>query len=367
VRNPYMTKWANVLVHYSLEVKPGQCVAIEAMPVAEPLIRALHAEIVKAGGYPELIVTFPGLREQYLKLASDDQLDAASPMRRMVLEEFDARIAILSDENSRELSHVDPVRQARLQKAWRPAFERFLQRSGAGQVNWVVTLFPTHGAAQDADMSLDDLMDLVTRSSFLDSPDPVQAWRERSARQQRLVDYLSDKRELHVLAEDTDFRVSVQGRAFVNCDGKKNFPDGEVFTSPIEDSATGTVYFTIPAVHGGRRVQGIRLRFEHGKVVEASAESNEAYLHQMLNVDAGARFLGEFAFGTNDSITHATGQTLFDEKMGGTIHMALGASYPETGGTNTSALHWDLVCDLRHGGTVDVDGVPFMQKGQFQV
>jgi aminopeptidase len=362
-----LEKWADVIVGYALELRPRQVVAIHAAPVAAPLVRAVFGRVLSAGAHPIVDISLPELAEDYLSLANDDQLDYVSPVHQMMLEQFDARVAILSSENTRTLSHVDPAKQARVTAAGRPAFRRFMERSAAGEAAWVVTLFPTNAYAQDAGMSLSAFTRFVKRSMLLDSANPVEMWKGVSARQQRLVDYLGDKDRIHVLGEGTDLWLSVKGRVWINADGRRNLPDGEVFTGPVEESVQGHITFSVPSVRAGRTVEGAWLRFEDGVVVEAQARAGDAYLQEMLNVDAGARRVGEFAFGLNAGITAPTGSTLFDEKIGGTIHLALGSSYPETLGVNTSGLHWDFVCDLRKNGSVEVDGVTLLKGGQLAI
>jgi aminopeptidase len=242
---------------------------------------------------------------------------------------------------------------------------RTLDRAAAGELAWCSTLFPTPAFAQDAEMSLDEYEDFVFQACHVTDPDPVAVWRRFADRQARLVDRLSDKREVRLVGPDTDLVVSVAGRTWINCDGKNNFPDGEVFTGPVETATHGHVRFSYPAVLGGREVSDVRLWFENGRVVRATAAKNNDFLQTSLNVDDGARILGEFAIGTNYGVTRFTKNILFDEKIGGTVHMALGTAYPESGGQNRSALHWDMVCDLRQGGEVWVDGELLSKNGQF--
>ena len=243
---------------------------------------------------------------------------------------------------------------------------RFLERAGKGELRWVTTQFPCQAAAQDAQMSLAAYEQFVFTAGKLDSDDPAAAWRKISAEQQRLVDELNEAKEIRFTTpQGTDLTLGVEGRTWVNCDGKANFPDGEVFTGPLEDATQGVVCYSFPAVHGGREVDGIRLEFKEGRVVDAAAARGEEFLLAMLDQDGGARTLGEIALGTNYSVRQYTRNTLFDEKIGGTFHAALGAAYPETGGTNQSGLHWDMVCDLREGGEVYVDGRLISRDGRF--
>src|SRR5205085_10215152 len=221
-------------------------------------------------------------------------------------------------------------------------------------------------SAQDAEMSLAEYEDFVFRAGLLDRADPVAEWKRISERQQRLVDYLNGKRDYHVVAASgTDVRLSVAGHRWINCDGHENFPDGEVFTGPVIDSVNGTIRFSFPAVHHGREVQDVRLTFRDGKVIDASASKGENFLISMLGTDARSRYLGECAIGTNYSIRNYTRNTLFDEKIGGTVHFALGAGYPETVNDNQSGLHWDMVVDLRSGGYIEIDGVKINVDGRF--
>jgi len=242
-----------------------------------------------------------------------------------------------------------------------------MKRSAENSLRWCGTLFPTNAYAQDAEMSLSDFEEFVYQACFLNDEDPVARWLELSRQQQRLIDWLKAKRTVHIVGQDTDLTLSVADRVFINSDGKRNFPSGEFFTGPVENSANGSIRFSFPASYNGRSVEDVRLRFENGVVVQATAAHGQDYLEKMLDMDEGARRLGEFAFGTNSNVDRFTKNILFDEKIGGTIHLALGASYPETGGVNQSSLHWDMVCDLRTGGEVRIDGEPFCRDGKFLV
>jgi aminopeptidase len=300
-----------------------------------------------------------------LKVGSDEQLGYLSPLALQEIETIDATLTIWADTNTKSLSGVEPRKAALAQQARRPLLARFLERSAAGDLNWCGTLFPTSAHAQDAEMSLTEYEDFVYGAGLLHEPDPVAAWQAVRDRQARVVELLSSKRVLRIVAPGTDLTLSVAGRTWINADGTKNFPDGEVFTGPVEESAEGHITFSFPAVHLGREVEGIHLVFERGKVVTATATKGQELLTSLLDMDAGARYLGEFAFGTNPGIQRYTRNTLFDEKIGGTIHLALGASYPDTGGVNQSGLHWDIVCDLRQGGRVYADGALIYQDGAF--
>ncbi len=357
-------RWAATLVGYCLDVQPGEVVSIGATPLAEPLIREVYREVLRAGGHPLPVITLPGLQNVLLEEGNDDQITWHSPVAAAATHEADKRLNIASSPNPLALAGIDPHKQA---LANTPPQMNQKQRKASKVKTWCGTLYPTAGYAQLAGMALDDFEEFVFAACFLNSNDPAARWRELGAQQQRYVDWLRDKHTVHVVAEDVDLRLSIAGRTFINSDGKRNFPSGEFFTGPVEDSVEGHIRFDLPSSRDGRIVRDVRLRFAGGRVVEASAGEGEAYFLTMLDLDAGARRLGEFAFGNNFGITRGIINTLYDEKIGGTIHMALGQSYPETGGTNQSAIHWDFIRDLRQGGEVYVDDILFMRDGKFVV
>jgi aminopeptidase len=279
---------------------------------------------------------------------------------------IDCSIGIWGDENTKALSNVNPKRMSIMQGARKPIMEVFFKRAAEGSLHWTGTQFPCQAAAQDAEMSLSEYEDFVFNAGLLNEPDPVASWQRISQRQQKLVDFLDGKSDYHVFAANgTDVRMSLAGKKWINCDGHENFPDGEVFTGPVLNSVNGTIHFSFPAVHHGREVHDVMLKFKDGKVVDASASKGEDFLISMLDMDGGSRFLGECAIGTNFQIKHYTKNTLFDEKIGGTVHFALGAGYPETGNSNQSGLHWDMVVDLRNGGFIEIDGTKINIDGKF--
>ena len=322
-------------------------------PQAAPLLRALHRAVIARGAWaPGLRIAIPGVAEDFYKLASDELLDAFPPQELAEMERIDAYLRIDAPENTRALADVDPAVLTRAARARSP-----IQEARMGK-RWCGTLWPTPALAQEAGMSDDDYAAFVERALFLDRPDPVAAWRELSDRQAKLVERLSEAREIRIEADGTDLRLRVDGRTWINSDGRRNMPSGEVFTGPLEDSANGTIRFTIPSSPRGVLVEDVTVTFENGKVVSATAARGQDYLDAALATDPGALFLGELGIGTNAGIDRATGSILLDEKMAGTVHLALGRSYPETGGRNVSALHWDLICDLRAGGRLTADGDP---------
>jgi len=367
VRDPRAERLAKILVGYSTEVKEGEVVAIDGESAAEPLLRAVYEEVLRAGANPILNVGLPGQSASYFKHASDAQLDWVSPVSEWLVENTDVRIAVGASDNTRELSAVPPARQSRRQKAMGELMARSMERSASGDFRWCYTLYPTNAYAAEAEMSLVDYEDFYFGACLADDEDPLTAWKRASVETTRLAQWIEGREEVHVVAPGTDITLGIAGRKFIPCDGRHNMPDGEFFTGPIEDSAQGEVTFHLPALIGGREVSGVHLRFDAGKVVDASAERGEAYLIELLDTDPGARRLGELGIGTNYAIDRGTLEVLLDEKIGGTVHLAVGRSYPESGGTNESAVHTDLVCDLRQGGKIVVDGETLQEDGSFVV
>jgi aminopeptidase len=348
-------------------VQPGDEVVIQGSTLAEPLLDAVFTRALQAGGHPKVLVWLPRAKELKFRHASDEQLRHIHAVDRAIVETPDVWIRIRALHNTKALSNVDPARLAPFREWEGTLINQRLNRAAAGDMRWVGTLYPTHAYAQDADMSLQEYEDFVYGACLPDLDDPIGWWKRLSAWQQRIVDWFEGKDQVHVIGPETDLRLSVAGRTFINSDGKRNMPSGEVFTGPVEDSVEGHVYFSFPAITEEREVAGVRLRFERGRVVDASAEKNEDFLVQKLATDEGAPYVGEFAIGTNAGIDRFVGQILFDEKINGTFHIALGAGYPETGSRNRSKIHWDMVCDLRDGGEIWVDGELLYQNGDFVV
>jgi len=334
---------------------------------AEPLLKAVYAKVLQSGGFPMMIVTLNETDELLFRYGSDEQLRHIPEPLKLITEKYDVRISIWGEENTKALSGVDPARMVIRHQARTELMKTFMRRSASGEFRWTVALFPTNAFAQDAEMSLSAYEDFVYGACLPDIEDPVGYWQRFSVRQQKIVDWLNGKEQVHIVGPETDLRLSIAGRLFINCDGRYNMPDGEVFTGPLEDSVEGHVYFSYPAIYEGREVSGIRLWFKDGQVVKASAEKNENFLLKMLDTDDGSRRVGEFAIGTNEGITRFTRQILFDEKINGSFHMALGAGYPETGSKNESAIHWDMICDLRSGGEIWADNELLYKDGKFVI
>lgn len=360
-----LLRMAHVLVNYSIGVKQGERLGIRAPSNAAPLVREIYREALRAGALPETFISLPGLGEIFYKEASDEQLSYIPETQRLLYGEYETMISLWAATNTKELNNIDHSRAAVVHKASQFLADTYMRRSMEGTFRWVAGLYPTEAFAQDAEMSLSEFEDFAYRACFLDDEDPIARWKELSVQQDRFVQWLKGKRTVHLRGKDTDLTFSIEGRPFINCDGRLNFPDGEFFTSPIENSANGFIRYSFPCSFNGVSVEDVRLRFENGVVVEASAARGQAYLDEMLSVDEGARRLGEFAFGNNPKVDRCIQHTLFDEKMYGTVHLALGKSIPQSQGVNQSAIHWDMVCDLRQGSEIRVDGELFSQDGTF--
>ena len=365
--DPRVDTVAKILVNYSVEVQANQLVRISGGPEGASLILAVYQKVLERGAHPFLQVELEEAEELMYTYASDTQLDYVPPFMKDVIEQIDAGIGIWTDANTKRLTNADPAKQSRRAVARRPLSDRLLERAAKKELHWTGTLYPTQAFAQDAEMSLREFEDFVYKACLVHERDPIEAWRTISKKQQRLVDWLNKAKQIHVVGPDTDLKLEVTGRKWINCDGHENFPDGEIFTGPIEESVNGYIRYTYPACHYGREVEDVRLQFKDGKVIKATAAKNEEFLLKMLESDGGARYVGEFAFGTNPGILRFTKNTLFDEKIGGTIHLAVGTGYPESGSKNKSAIHWDMVCDLRDGGEVRVDGTLFLKDGKILI
>ncbi len=354
---PDPRRFAELLCDWCLEVVPGQQVLISSTTLAAPLLTELHAAVLDRDAWPHVRAALPSLAAGFYRHARDRHLDGFAPLELAETESVDTLLGIDAPANAAALADVDPTLVQRAASARAPIRDARLAR------RWCGTIWPTSALAQLAGMSDDTYARFVTRALFLDRSDPVAAWRELSDRQARLAQRLTAASTIRIEADGTDVTLQVSDRTWINSDGRRNMPSGEVFTGPHERSANGTVHFTVPTGPRGVIVTGVRLTFRDGEVVAATAEQGQEYLDAALATDDGARFLGELGIGTNTGIDRPTGHILLDEKMAGTVHLALGRAYPETGGTNVSALHWDLICDLRRGGRLSADGEPVVVDG----
>jgi aminopeptidase len=363
----HLQRLADVLVNYSTEVQPGEWVGVLGDASALPALREVFAAVMRAGGNPSLMISDEQMMRTFLREANDDQIAWLDPMQTAYYNDADVYIRVGSTSNTRAMTNIPASRVQQAASARRQWLDTRLTRAAEGKMKWVGTWFPNEASAQEANMSLEEYAEFVYGATFCDLEDPIGEWRKLSAMQQRKVDWLEGKKDVVCKGPNVDLTLSIEGRTFINSDGHKNMPSGEIFTGPVEESVNGWVRFSYPSIVGGRAVSGIELKFADGKVVEASAKENEALLYAQLDADAGSRYLGEFAIGTNFGIQQFTGNILFDEKIGGTIHMAIGMGYPETGSKNRSSVHWDMICDMREDSEIRIDGDLFYQNGAFTV
>jgi len=364
--DPRVEKFAKILVDYSARIVKGDRVLLEATDAAMPLVKELYKQILEKEAFPvPMVWDFAAQDVAFLKYATDEQLDFVPPLHKMAYEQFESRIRIHSLKNTRALTSIDTSRLQRRGKALGNITATQMKRGGAGDFKWVTTLFPTEAYAQDAEMSFADYEDFVYRACHATEEDPIAFWKSVRDKQQAAVDSIQGHNQVVLHGPNVDLTLSIKNRTFLNSAGLFNMPDGEIYTGPVEKSVNGWVKFTYPAIYNGVAVEGAELTFSNGKVTSAKADKNQDYLLKMLETDAGSRYLGEFAIGTNFEIDQFTGQILFDEKIGGSFHMALGASYPETGGKNKSAIHWDMICDMRKDSEILVDGELYYKDGNF--
>ncbi len=362
-----LKRLADVLVNYSTCVQPGEWVGILGDVVALPALRAVYEAVLRAGGNPMLLLSDDYMMRMFLREANDDQINWLDPSQTLYYEQGDVYIRIGGGSNTRSMSSIDPRRVQQVQAARRSWLNTRLSRAAEGKFKWVGAWYPNEASAQEANMSLEEYEDFVYGAMFADREDAVDEWRKVAAMQEQKIQWLKGKKQVKLQGPNIDLQLSIEGRTFINACGERNMPDGEIFTGPVEDSVNGRVRFSYPSIVAGRAVSGIEIRFENGKVVKATAETNDDLLQAQLNTDAGARYLGEFAIGTNFGINRFTGNILFDEKIGGTVHMAIGMGYPDTGSKNNSAVHWDMICDMRNDSTIHVDGELFYKNGEFVV
>ena len=363
--DPRLSTLAHLLCNYSLQVEKDDLVLIQGPALAQPLLVEVVKTVTELGAHPMLRPHLESVEAVVLEHSSRAQLETVTRLDELEVELPTKMMSIWANGNTRYLSSAPPENLTIRSAAHRELFQRGLKRVADGEAKWVGTCYPARAGAQEAGMSLADWEDFVYTAGHLDDVDPIAFWRSQSARQQAIIERLSTVHELRIVAEDTDLTVDVGGRIWLNADGRENFPDGEIYTSPVETATRGHIAFSFDATYLGRDIAGVRLWFEDGRVVREEAARGQEYLHRLLDQDEGARYLGEVAFGLNDEIQAATRDTLFDEKMGGTCHVALGMAFPEAGGQNTSGLHWDIVRDLRRGGEVYGDGELLARDGVF--
>lgn len=351
--SPQIKKLADILVNYSIEVKKGYVIKVNCGIKAQDLGLEVCRLILKKGAVPRFTLIPRNYAYLYYKNAKDYQLKHFPKIAFYEAKNIDGTISIGAEHNTRELTNINPKKIATRQRVTQKISQIILKQN-----NWVICEAPTNALAQDADMSLEEFKNFVYSATNID-------WKKASKQQDNLKKILDKGKQVRIVAKDTDITFSIDGREGIKCDGHRNMPDGEVFIAPVENTTEGYIKYTYPAIKGGREVNGVYLEFSKGKVVKATATKNERFLKEMINTDKGSGYIGEFGIGVNYSIKKFIKQILFDEKIGGTIHLALGMAYKEGGGRNESAIHWDMIKDLRKGGAVYIDGKCIQKNGKF--
>ena len=359
-----LEKYANLIVHYSLSLKAGEKLFINTSTLAEPLVREIYKAALKVGAHVDYQLNIASANKIYFDNASDDQLNQPNEMSRFIMTNYDAYLQIRAPHNMREDQNIDRQKSKIKGEANKEINKIYSLRTSDGQMKRTLCQYPTQAAAQEAGMSLDEYEHFVYTACKLYEEDPIRAWQEVGKNQQKIVDYLNQCETIRYVNDNTDITYSVKGRTWINSDGKANMPSGEVFTGPVEDSVNGHIYFDYPSIYSGNEVRGITLHVKNGQVIKWEAEQGGQFLDTIFDID-GSRIFGEAAIGTNYSIIHPTKNILFDEKIGGTVHMAIGQSYYHTGGKNESTIHWDMIADMRDGGKVYADGELIYENGYF--
>lgn len=366
--NSIWKKYAKVLVEYSTNVRKGELTVISSStPLATPLIKEIYKQVLLRGAFPVVRCGLDGITETLLKYATDEQLEYIDPMLQIQYEKAQNFISIASPYNTKSLSKANAEKLAKRSASTKPLTELLLERASKKELKWVIANFPTHALAQEGHMSLDEYTDFLIKACYLDLSNPVKKWKEIDEVQKKIAEFLNVVEKIRITGEDTDITFGVKGRKWKSCAGQCNFPDGEIYTSPVENEVNGEIYFDYPQIYRGNEANKVHLKVKNGRVVDVKAEKGEDYVIKMFDMDEGSRGIGEIAIGTNDRVQEVTGNILFDEKIGGSIHMAIGASYPETGGKNVSGLHWDMIKNMKNGGKIFADDTLIYQNGKFLI
>lgn len=357
-------KYAKLLVHHSLELKKKDRLLIISSYLAENLLKEVYLEALKVGAYPEFRVSINGIDKIFYDTANNEQLRYVSPTLKYVIENYEAFLNVLAPFNLKELQNVDPAKKQAVSLGRADIIKTELERAAKGTLNWNLCVFPTDAAAQECGMSRSEYEDFVFSACFLNEDDPIGKWLELKNNQQRIVDYLTGKVKIRYVGKDIDISFSAKDRKWINCAGRRNMPDGEVFTSPVDDSVNGKVRFSYPGFYLGQEIEDISLEVKDGVVIKWDAKKGKTLLDKIMEIP-GARQFGEAAVGTNTGIKKFTKNMLFDEKLASTIHMALGAAIPDAGGKNESAIHWDMLADMNDGGEIYADSELIYKNGRF--
>lgn len=359
-------KYAKLLTHYSLKLKKGERLYIKSTTLAEPLVREVYREAMKLGAHVEYTLDFKGMAPIFYHEANKDQLNYINLLTEASTRDFDAYLYIRAPFNLKEQQGIDQKKVDAKRKAMESINKVYFERTASGELKRSLCQFPTDANAQEAGMSYEEYCDFIFGACKLDQPDPIEAWKALGKKQQKIVDFLNQKQNIRYVTEGTDIRFSTKGRQWINSDGTANMPSGEVFTAPVEDSVEGHIRFSYPAIYMGHEVEGVELKVEKGEIISWDADKGKDFLDKIFIIPGSRRF-GEAAIGTNYGVQKITKNILFDEKIGGSIHMAIGQSYKQCGGENESAIHWDMITDMKASGQIFADNELIYEKGKFIV
>ena len=360
-------KYAHLLVNYCVEVRPGDKVYVKSSTAAEPLLREVYREALKAGALVvDFDIDFLEKDRIMLENASDEALGQVPLLYKTAVQDYDCYLYIRAPHNLREMQNAPTERSKLRSAATKPFHKIYFERTGSRELRRNLCQFPTQASAQQAGMSLEEYENFVFTACKLDQPDPIAAWKALHDEQQRIVDLLNAATDVHYKGKHVDLKFSTKGRTWINSDGQTNMPSGEVYTSPVEDSVNGTIFYTYPGLYGGHEVENIRLHVKDGFIESWEATRGKDYLDKVFALEGTRRF-GEAAIGTNYSIDKMTKNILFDEKIGGTVHLAIGQSYLQCGGKNESTVHWDMITDMTEDGEIYADGELMYKNGKFLV
>lgn len=363
-----LKKYAELLVQYSVDLQAGELLLIEANTIAEPLVKEIYRAALRVGAMPQVIFNFEGQQRIFMQESNENQLQFVDPLKSLAFEHYDAYIYVRAPFNTREMQGV------RLEEAARAAYDKARQgmrkmyatRTADRSLKRSLCEYPTPAMAQNARMSTEEYADFIYTACRLHEPDPAASWNALAARQQHVTDFLNQRTHIRYEGAGIDIEFSTKGRTWINSHGTTNMPSGEVYTSPVEDKVNGQIHFSYPGIYQGEEVEGVTLWVKDGLIHKWEAKQGQAFLDRIFSIK-GARRFGEAAIGMNEQIQRLTRNILFDEKMGGTVHMAIGQSYAQAGGKNESTVHWDMITDMRKEGAIYADGEKIYEKGQFLI
>lgn len=364
---PILQKYAQLLVNYSLSVQPGERVYVQSTTLAEPLIREVYREILRAGGIPHIQMDMRDQDTIRLQESNAEQLAYVDPVYQKAMTEFECYLHIRAPFYSRSTQSIPSQAAKQSRAAHLPYRQRYSERTAALELKRSLCEYPTLAHAQNAGLSLEQYADFIYRACHLFEDDPQAQWETVSRNQQHIVDYLNQREHIRYVGEGIDIEFSTKGRTWINSDGKTNMPSGEVYTAPVDDSVNGTIHFSYPSMFRGQEVEGITLWVKDGWVERWEAKKGKELLDRIFQIDEGARRFGEAAIGTNYHIQTPVKNILFDEKIGGSVHMAVGQAYIQNGGTNTSAIHWDMIANMKDGGQIFADDELIYESGEFLI